>query len=748
MKKGVWFSKKLCLCSVWMRCRLAALGVVLVLLVMAMPVTADVISIDPNESPSVTLPPADAQRLQQLQNVDYPVLMSPLSPNGQHVLTTLPDAGVAFLNVRTEQKVPVNLQFSDFTRLTEFRWRNNRVLTYVGTDLKGAYHQIKLDRLSGRLTAIPIDLPGYPLSVSNRAEKVVLARFSETTVDSSERSARTRRAATPIKQVTLPSRFSLPGSDKFDFEKRFTVPVATENITCVVYDLTTGEESPLLEVPMNTALSAIAWSPRDQRLATIRWISVDNSRSGQVSEESPEVQDALGNLPPEENPYFTSNTLDLFHFESHGVQHQEIHPEADDNDLFCGVDWDPYGMMFVAQMWTAGTPEGRTYPTYTNPNGSNYRFYLSNGTLIGTLDRPEIEAKFGQPYMISPFEMLIHTPHELDFCVFRYNLLTQTLTRLSTPPGSVHQLKVSPRRRSIVYNFSSFQQPYEIYKQKLRQNEPTQLTHYNDDLRDLNQVRADQVHFTLASGAERTGILIQPADGNFPPENIPMVVWQHGGPTAPVTQQWGNTVEMPFNLLPNLGMAVLVVPLPGRDGFGRDFLDALVDGTNFGQIDINEQAEVIDQMAQLGYTSWDQTGVTGCSYGGYFASQSVSSNNIGYAAANPQCSLLDLYSEWETGYTNLVAYLMGQTPDSQDEYDFDSPLSRAEWVETPTLIFAGTEDFLPSELSREFHDRINAVGTPADYYEFIGEPHGLYQPTSQFVAGQAQIEWFRNYLLK
>jgi pimeloyl-ACP methyl ester carboxylesterase len=731
-----------------MRCRLGTLGVVLVLPLTAMPVTADVISIDPSDPPAVTLPPADAQLLQQLQKIDFPKLMSPLSPNGKHILTTLPDAGVAFLNVRTGQKVSVNLQFFDYTKLTEFRWLNNRILTYVGMDLNGAYHQIKLDRRSGGLTAVPMDLPGYPLSFSNRAEKLVLARFPETAIHSSEQSARTRKAAPPIKQVTLPSRLALPGKAKFEFEKRFTVPVTTANIACIVYDPTTGEETPLLEVPLNTAMIALKWSPRDQRLAAVRWISTDNSRSGQVSEESPEVQDALGNLPPEENPYFTGNALDLFHFKSHGVQHQEIYPEADDGVIFCGVDWDPHGMMFVAQMWTAGTPEGRTYPIYTHPNGSKYRFYLYDGKLLNTLDRPEIEAKFGQPHMISPFEMLIHAPHGLDFGVFRYNLFTQALTRLSTPPGSVYQMAVSPRRRSIVYNFSSYQQPYELYQLKFGQKEPTQLTHYNDDLKDLNQVRTDQVQFTLAGGAERTGFLIQPADGNFPPENIPMVVWQQGGPTAPMTQQWGSMVEMPFNLLPNLGMAVLVVPLPGRDGFGRDFLDALVDGTNFGQIDINEQAEIIDQMAELGYTSWDQIGVTGCSYGGYFASQSASDNNIAYAAANPQCSLLDLYSEWETGYTNLIAYFMGQTPDHQDEYDRDAPLCRAEWVETPTLIFAGTEDFLPSEFSREFHDRISAVGTPTDYYEFIGEPHGLYQPTSQFVAGQAQIGWFRNYLLK
>ena len=85
----------------------------------------------------------------------------------------------------------------------------------------------------------------------------------------------------------------------------------------------------------------------------------------------------------------------------------------------------------------------------------------------------------------------------------------------------------------------------------------------------------------------------------------------------------------------------------------------------------------------------------------------MTSHSDAYAAANPQCALLDLPFEWNMGYTGLIAYLMGRTPDDQDEYDQDSPLCRAERVKTPTLIFAGTDDFLPSAFSREFHDRIN-----------------------------------------
>ena len=47
-------------------------------------------------------------------------------------------------------------------------------------------------------------------------------------------------------------------------------------------------------------------------------------------------------------------------------------------------------------------------------------------------------------------------------------------------------------------------------------------------------------------------------------------------------------------------------------------------------------------------------------------------------------------------------------------------------MRTPTLIFAGTEDFLPYTLSEVFHDDITGAGTTTTLYQFLGEGHGLF----------------------
>lgn len=190
-----------------------------------------------------------------------------------------------------------------------------------------------------------------------------------------------------------------------------------------------------------------------------------------------------------------------------------------------------------------------------------------------------------------------------------------------------------------------------------------------------------------------------------------------------------------------------MVPLEGRFGVGAERFDALADGKNFGQVDIDEQAQIVTQLVSRGYTSVGRVGITGCSYGGYFTSQNIARHPGLYSAANPQCSLLDMIHEFDTGFTGYVGYLEGRTPsDDEAEYRADSPVFNTAGITTPTLIFDGTEDFLPWQISGLFHDGIEATGTPARFLLFEGEGHGLGNSESQRVATEAQLLWFRQYL--
>jgi dipeptidyl aminopeptidase/acylaminoacyl peptidase len=214
-----------------------------------------------------------------------------------------------------------------------------------------------------------------------------------------------------------------------------------------------------------------------------------------------------------------------------------------------------------------------------------------------------------------------------------------------------------------------------------------------------------------------------------------------------MANRWGTTAEEPFSLLPNFGISVLVMTFPGREGFGPEFYNALKEGRNFGQLDIDEAAQVVEHLIALGYTARDRVGITGCSYGGYFAVQSIIRHPDLYAAAVAQCTLLDLEHAYEFTGRSSVAYWEGRVPDADAaEYIADSPVHHAAEVRTPLLLVHGTEDQLPVSMVEDFRDQIVAHGTPVELITFKGEGHGLSNPSSHMAAAQAQIRWFQKYL--
>lgn len=223
-----------------------------------------------------------------------------------------------------------------------------------------------------------------------------------------------------------------------------------------------------------------------------------------------------------------------------------------------------------------------------------------------------------------------------------------------------------------------------------------------------------------------------------------------------MTNRWGADVEVPFALLPNFGISVLVLPIYGRYGFGTERFNTLYRDRNFGQVDIDAMAEVVQQAIAKGYTSSGKVGITGCSYGGYFTLQSIIRHPSLYAAANPQCSWVDTLTHWIGENPLLSPFVYGSlTPyDNLDEFKQDSPAYNSERIQTPLLIFHGSHDRLPVTMLENIYRTVAANGTLARMVKFIKAGHGLVNleqgnsiPEYQLYAAQEMIQWFRTYLI-
>lgn len=761
--------------------RLRWLSVMLVLLTLflsALPAQAAIIPIRPGQAPKITPSQADFDKIVRLQGITNITALTEVSPDDQSLLIVHQKPGsqaqFEFINVQDGTTRPVSSDILRLAPVSNMVWWDNDTVAYFSFDSSARTAadfkvMVEVDRISGKLTKTPVKLPGIPISFSPDVSKALMVGISldELPFDSAGDNqfhspfdqviqrgfgpTRTDQAVGEetsldgwLKNLNQAERRKLSGLGLEDLD----LLVSSVTVTLLAMNMETGKILPLGDLPPRSDLASIAWSADSSQLA-ISHITLSDSAPGGSLLSDIAVQDSLGNFTSDKNPFLQGNSVDTVDFKAEQVTKGFLKAALGNGDLFTTLAWNSDGTILAAHMEKPAVLAGRANPVYLYPERSYIRFYSPAGKLLSTLDKPEIEdPQESVPTFIGPDELLVNAIRGMSARFYYYNLTSGEFRALPIEDGTATVMRPTNHSRQLVFGFASFTQAPELMRINLDGQALYRLTFLNEDLSRYGRVKADPVSFTLANGQVRTGYLLQAPGAAFPPANQRMVVWQEGGPTSPMLNTWGAVVERPYNLLPHFGLSVLVVPLPGRLGFGPAFLNGLADNANFGQIDIDEQAEIVRQAISRNYTQPGSVGITGCSYGGYFASQSIVRYPDLYSAANSQCSLLDLFNEWQFGYTPLISYLEGRSPTAGGaaEYLKDSPLYHASSITTPLLLFDGLHDFLPVEASANFHDQVKANGAAVNLLVFTNAGHGLSTAADEIIAAQAQIAWFQQFL--
>lgn len=672
--------------------------------------------IDPARPPEDILEPTEVEKIRTLQNTNDVFLVGRISPDDSTIIVLYgSEQGskqVSWMDVQTGQLEPIDRKALELLPQSEIAWRDNQTAMYLSNNSNGDPVLVTLQRETSEIQTQDLDTAGRPLSLAPNGSRLLTESSSKNGVELN------------------------------------------------VIDLESGATEKLLNYTGSTPLS-IAWTADGSKLAIVRLVisdSVDEAQGAEIG-----TQDALGQLPMDQNPFYAGNVVDIFDL-AQGDFNTEVLRAEDDGDsyLFNKVVWSPDGQRLLTKMVRPAQPIGRDHPIVLLgqfADRANYRVYDADLHLIETIDRAEIEAPNATPaptaanaMFISPDELLIIAAYGLNEHIFYSNLETGEFRRLATDPGTFDagpggsQIYATQHSRQVIYNQSSFEHPSEIYRLDLEGHAPQVLVQANAPTVAANQIRVDEVRFQLSETVTRVGYLIQPAGASFPPQNVPIVIHHQGGPGGAITNRWGTSSSDPFNLLPNFGISVLVMPFSGREGFGPEFYRALADSDQFGQIDVEESALAARYLLEHGYASEGQIGISGCSYGGYIASQSITQYPDLYAAANVQCAVMDI-ADWWKANPYLVDTYQGALPkDEPEEYRRDSPLYASDRVKTPLLLFHGTDDFLPIKLVKEFRKGVVATETPVELLIFKHEGHDLSLPESRLVAAQQQIAWFRKYL--
>ncbi len=727
---------------------------------------------------------AKIKRLQTDMLVAVP--SSPVSPDDQVVLVTMGNT-MGFLNINDGSSVAIPEEALGpflpvpFLGVSSFTWLNDETLgclalNFAAETMDEYVGILGMDRETLELSFNPLSVPENLSIVSVSPD---LSHFLAVVIPEEMQPEEALKTSTL--RVTLPE---VAGLEKIEglqiptsmqarvnqAQSRFAglfagfalmqdnndaITVTEKTLDLVMYDALAGEQAYVTTIPEATTIFGEAWTPDSSQLA-ISFISLrdpDDTRGGFDGALLSEVlyRDATGNLAPAENPLLQNNNTYVIDTNSHAVQIlRAAGPGAP--PLLAADAWAPDNASLLVKAYYPAKLKGRTHPVYIwqFSERSSYRFYNKDLKQTGELNTNILSAGLWNEsvaHFVTPDEIIFRSVVGSERHPYYYNRVTGELRNIADRAGVYGAIVHTNHSRELVFLHHSFTSPPDLYRMGWNGKALKRITWFNEELRQFANLRQDPVSFKLRNGQVRVGTLIQPADAAFPPKNKPLIVWQEGGPGVAMYNAWATNVENPYSLLPTFGFPVLVVPVAGRPGYTPAVFNSLVDRANFGSIDIDEQAEIVRQMITRGWTNKSKVGIVGCSYGGYFTWQSIVRYPDLYAAANPQCALVDVITEWTRGYDVLAPYMEGLPPyDNMAEYRQDSPIYNTSKIKAAVLSFHGSGDFLPVVQNENMHLQLYNRGLNARMVKFMYEGHGLSDPDNQLYAAQEQLQWFRTYL--
>ncbi|MEO8084236.1 MAG: prolyl oligopeptidase family serine peptidase [Ardenticatenales bacterium] len=538
--------------------------------------------------------------------------------------------------------------------------------------------------------------------------------------------------------------------------------------TYTVVDAATGDETPLdLHLPADTTAGRIAWRPDGQRLAlgtrTMPDWDGDRQRDntppaqGLPNLGSINVREALGLVKPEDNPLLTGTAIHILDTTT-GQLVKRLQNADFPQGLFSNLQFAPDGQRALLTIVKRSDLDDRTYPTYDYPTGIELDVLDAQFAVARTITGEGLDNLGTSATWVGDTTLIIDRPAELNRLYLSYDVTTGQSTTWWDQPGAAYQSFIRPHGAAML--FTRVDAPPELVawgdlaadaELPAPENDARLLTEVNPDAGELAaELRTEPVSWTTSNGRRMSGVIVHRAADAWPPAKPgPLVVWQQGGPGGQMTNDYGGSVESPYSVLPHFGLPVFIANAAGRSVQDAQFFGDMAEGRNFGQLDIAQIKEGVESLSRARLVDPRRVGITGCSYGGYFTLQSLRTYPDFYAAGNAQCSLTDLTEEFTFGYTPFIAYLMGRTPfvDPQ-EYLKDSPFYGTKDITAPSLLFQGTDDFLPVPLMANIHDQLEANGTEVTFLRVEGEGHGFGNPHSQAYAGQLQLEFFRKHLLR
>lgn len=395
-------------------------------------------------------------------------------------------------------------------------------------------------------------------------------------------------------------------------------------------------------------------------------------------------------------------------------------------------------------------PDGRTIAYHAPSDGE---FDLTHGFVwimdVDTGEKRKLEGqRQGQisslAWMPDGESLLFSETRRTNRNLYRIDAATGQVTDITNVTGSLRVLAFSEDRTQMVYSFSDFETPSDLYVSSVEDLSPVRLTHANPWIdEEIMLARAEIVRWMSKDGTEIEGVFYRPVESPEGSET-PLILDIHGGPPG----HFANEFRSDFHVFAGLGYASLGPNIRGSDSYGDDLLTALMGDVGGGEYE--DLMTGIDYLIEERNVDPERLGLRGWSWGGILGSWVITRTDRFKAA-----SLGAMVGSWtaETGpglsYDLRVHYIGGAHWINPEEWRRVSSLWYVGNVTTATLLLHGERDQVSTpQQSLMFFTALKDIGkAPVRYVSFPREPHGFREPRHQRVRDIEEIKWMQKYVM-
>ena len=219
----------------------------------------------------------------------------------------------------------------------------------------------------------------------------------------------------------------------------------------------------------------------------------------------------------------------------------------------------------------------------------------------------------------------------------------------------------------------------------------------------------------------------------------PLLVVVHGGPTAHNFA----VAEIDYLYWTTRGFTIADINYGGSSGYGAAYRH-LLDG-NWGIIDYEDVLATVKHLVDIGIADSSKLFISGGSAGGFTVLNALIHGDLFAAGADYYgvAELTALATDTHDFESRYLDSLIGPYPERADLYNERSPLTHAEKLNTPLIIFQGTEDrIVPPSQSEMFRDVCVKKGLTHKYFAFAGEAHGFVKAESLITSLEETLKFF------